>query len=171
MESKSLVDFYLHHCSQIFKNPFRMRSVLQWVMQISAESPGTRQLLERYSRAHGVKKQFLIERALLHHIQALEELPTSIIIPPRLVVSAASGRKIAELVTKRQKPTSKLVELTLLRIDPRVPGADISLDLPCQADDLLSRAAHHSRIFMPEIERIFCGRTAAPYQPLYEMGA
>jgi hypothetical protein len=27
------------------------------------------------------------------------------------VVSAASGRKIAELVTKRQKPTSKLVEL------------------------------------------------------------
>ncbi len=81
-------------------------------MQISAEiSQGTRQLLERYSRAHGVKKQFLIERALLHHIQALEELPTSIIIPPRFVVSAASGRKIAELVTKRQKPTSKLVEL------------------------------------------------------------
>jgi hypothetical protein len=81
-------------------------------VQISAEiSQGTRQLLERYSRAHGVKKQFLIERALLHHIQALEELPTSIIIPPRLVVSAASGRKIAELVTKRQKPTSKLVEL------------------------------------------------------------
>jgi hypothetical protein len=81
-------------------------------MQISAEiSHGTKQLLERYSRAHGVKKQFLIESALLHHIQALEELPTGIIIPPRLVVSAASGRKIAELVTKRQKPTRKLVEL------------------------------------------------------------
>jgi hypothetical protein len=81
-------------------------------MQISAEiSEGTKQLLERYSRAHGVKKQFLIESALLHHIQALEELPTSIIIPPRLVVSAASGRKIAELVSKRQKPTSELVEL------------------------------------------------------------
>ncbi|HEV7988887.1 MAG TPA: hypothetical protein VGP23_10405 [Candidatus Binataceae bacterium] len=81
-------------------------------MQISAEiSQGTKQLLERYSRAHGLKKQFLIERALLHHIQALEELPIGAIIPPRLVVSAASGRKIAELVTKRQKPTSKLVEL------------------------------------------------------------
>ncbi len=60
-------------------------------MQISAGiSQGTKQLLERYSRAHGVKKQFLIESALLHHIQALEELPTSIIIPPRLVVSAAT---------------------------------------------------------------------------------
>jgi hypothetical protein len=81
-------------------------------MQISAEiSPGTKQLLERYSRAHGVKKQFLIESALLHHIQALEELPTGIIVPPRLVLSAASGRKIAELITKRQKPTSELVEL------------------------------------------------------------
>jgi hypothetical protein len=81
-------------------------------MQISAEiSPGTKELLERYSRAHGVKKQFLIESALLHHIQALEELPTSIIIPPRLVVSAASGRKVAELVSKRQRPTSELVDL------------------------------------------------------------
>jgi hypothetical protein len=81
-------------------------------MQISAEiSQGTKQLLERYSRAHGIKKQFLIESALLHHIQALEELPASIIIPPRLVVSAASGRKIAELISRRQKPTSDLVEL------------------------------------------------------------
>jgi hypothetical protein len=81
-------------------------------MQISAEiSEGTRQLLERYSRAHGVKKQFLIESALLHHIQALEELPINIIIPPRIVVGAASGRKIAELVRKRQKPTRELVEL------------------------------------------------------------
>ena len=81
-------------------------------MQISAEiSQGTKQLLERYSRAHGIKKQFLIERALLHHIQALEELPASVIVPPRLVVSAASGRKLAELVGKRQEPKIELVEL------------------------------------------------------------
>jgi hypothetical protein len=81
-------------------------------MQISAEiSRGTKQLLERYSRAHGVKKQFLIESALLHHIQALEELPASVIIPPRTVVSASSGRKIAELVRKRQRPRRELVEL------------------------------------------------------------
>lgn len=58
-----------------------------------------------------------------------------------------------------------------LRIDPRVPGADISLDLPYQADDLIARAADHSRIFMPQIENIFCDHTAAPYQPLYEVEA
>jgi hypothetical protein len=81
-------------------------------VQISAEiSEATRQLLERYSRAHGVKKQFLIESALLHHIQALEALPGNAIVPPRLVVSAASGRKIRALLTRRQKPTSELVEL------------------------------------------------------------
>jgi len=62
-------------------------------MQISAEiSQGTKQLLERYSL---VKKQFLIQSAVPHHIQALGELPTGVIIPPRLVVSAAIGRRIA----------------------------------------------------------------------------
>jgi hypothetical protein len=81
-------------------------------MQISAEiSQATKRLLERYSRAHGVKKQFLIENALLHHIQALEELPASTIVPPRLVVSTASGRKIAAILNKRQRPTRALVEL------------------------------------------------------------
>jgi len=81
-------------------------------MQISAEiSLATKELLERYSRAHGVKKQFLIENALLHHIQALEELPAGVIIPPRLVVSAASGRKIAGLVARKRKPSRALVEL------------------------------------------------------------
>ncbi len=81
-------------------------------MQISAEiSQATKRLLERYSRAHGVKKQFLIESALLHHIQALEELPAGVIIPPRLVVNAAGGRKLAALVGKRQKPTIELAEL------------------------------------------------------------
>jgi predicted acylesterase/phospholipase RssA len=54
-----------------------------------------------------------------------------------------------------------------LRIDPRVPAADISLDLSCKTDDLIARAAHHSRIQMPQIEKIFCGHKAAPYQPLY----
>jgi hypothetical protein len=81
-------------------------------MQISAEiSEGTRELLERYSRAHGVKKQFLIENALLHHIQALEELPATVIIPPRLIVSTASGHKIAELLSNKQKPSKDLLEL------------------------------------------------------------
>jgi hypothetical protein len=81
-------------------------------MQISAEiSEGTKQLLERYSRAHGVKKQFLIESALLHYIHALEVLPANVVIPPRLVVSATEGLRISGLIAKRQKPNRQLIEL------------------------------------------------------------
>jgi hypothetical protein len=74
-------------------------------MRISIEiSERTRRLLDRYSRAHGVEKQHLIESALLHYIHALEQLPPGMIVPPRLVVSAASGRKIASQLAKAKNP-------------------------------------------------------------------
>jgi len=54
--------------------------------QISAYiSEETKNLVERYVRARGVKKGFLVESALLHHLQALEKLPADVIIPPRLM--------------------------------------------------------------------------------------
>jgi hypothetical protein len=44
--------------------------------QISAFiSDTTKELVERYVEAHGVKKGHLIEEALLHHLQALRDLP------------------------------------------------------------------------------------------------
>jgi hypothetical protein len=56
--------------------------------QISAIiSDATRERLERYVRQSGVKKGYLIEQALLHHLQALEELPAEYIVRPTLVVS------------------------------------------------------------------------------------
>lgn len=81
-------------------------------MQISAEiSKETKQRLENYSRAHGIKKQFLIENALLHFLGALDELPSNIIIPPRLVITERSGRRVASLISGKRKPTRALVEL------------------------------------------------------------
>ena len=60
--------------------------------QISALiSDNTKQALEEYAEAHGVKKGYLIEVALLHHLQALRELPLDVIIPARLVVTNDSG--------------------------------------------------------------------------------
>jgi hypothetical protein len=60
--------------------------------QISAQiSQITRDLMERYVRQTGVKKGFLIEQALLHHLQALDELPAEFIIHPRIVVSRKTG--------------------------------------------------------------------------------
>jgi hypothetical protein len=81
-------------------------------MQISAEiSKETKQRLESYSRAHGIKKQFLIESALLHFLGALDELPANIIVPPRLVITERSGRRVASLISGKRKPTRALVEL------------------------------------------------------------
>ena len=81
-------------------------------IQISAEvSPRTKELLERYVRATGVKKGFLIEQALLHHIQALEELPAEFIVPRRLVVSRTSGERMLKEVRSSSKPAKALVKL------------------------------------------------------------
>jgi len=61
-------------------------------IQISAlVSPATKELLERHVRATGVKKGHLIEQALRHHLQALQELPTDVIVHPKLVVTRESG--------------------------------------------------------------------------------
>lgn len=71
----------------------------------------TRELLEKYTRATGIKKGYLIEQALLHHILALQELPADMIIPRKIVVSAESGRRIIEEITGASRPARHLKKL------------------------------------------------------------
>ncbi len=80
--------------------------------QISAYvSEATKRQVERYAAAHGVKKGFLVEEALLHHLQALSELPADIVIPPRLMVAHKSFRQVAGVVKKPRTPTKALTDL------------------------------------------------------------
>jgi uncharacterized protein (DUF1778 family) len=80
--------------------------------QISAfVSADTRVLLEQYAEAHGVKKAWLIEMALLHHLQALKELPADVIIPPRLVLSRASAERVLQRLAEPQAPTAAMQSL------------------------------------------------------------
>jgi uncharacterized protein (DUF1778 family) len=80
--------------------------------QISAYiSQATKDQVERYADAHGVKKGHLVEEALLHHLQALRELPADIIISPRLELAAKSFEKVVALVKKPRKPTKTLRDL------------------------------------------------------------
>ncbi len=82
------------------------------VTQISANiSPETRDRLERYVRARGLKKGFVIEQALLHHLQALNELPEDALVPPRLVVTAESGERLLERLATREGPNRAMREL------------------------------------------------------------
>ena len=82
------------------------------VTQISANiSPETRDRLERYVRARGLKKGFVIEQALLHHLQALNELPEDAQVPPRLVVTSESGERLLERLATREGPSRAMREL------------------------------------------------------------
>lgn len=69
--------------------------------QISAlVSRTTKELLERHVRATGVKKGHLVEQALRHHLQALQELPADIVVHPKLVVTRKSGEAILKQIEK-----------------------------------------------------------------------
>lgn len=79
--------------------------------QISAlVSPTTRELLERHVRATGVKKGYLVEQALRHHLRALQELPADVIVHPTLVVTRKSGEAIREQLDQGD-PTEALRHL------------------------------------------------------------
>lgn len=85
-------------------------------MQISAHiSEETRDQLERYADAHGMKKAALIEQALLHHLQAMRELPADVVIPPRLELTAGSFADVAERIVRPRKPAKALRDLMAAR--------------------------------------------------------
>jgi hypothetical protein len=80
--------------------------------QISAHiSEETKEQVERYVDAHGMKKGALVEQALLHHLLALRELPSDVIIPPRLELSQGAFEQVTGLIAKPRKPTSGMRSL------------------------------------------------------------
>lgn len=54
----------------------------------------------------------------------------------------------------------------VLRLNPKVPAEEFSLDGVHKADDLIGKAAHESRKFMPSFKQQFVPHRAAPYTPL-----
>ena len=82
--------------------------------QVSAYiSEETKAQVEAYAKSHGVKKAFLIEEALQHHLQALREIPEDLIIPSRLVLTSEAMAQIVEHLAQEDQPTVALK--TLLR--------------------------------------------------------
>jgi len=79
--------------------------------QISALiSETTRDLMEKRVRQTGIKKGYLVEQALLHHLQALDQLPAEYIIHPRIVVSRKTGERMLRQAEKAH-PTPALRKL------------------------------------------------------------
>jgi uncharacterized protein (DUF1778 family) len=81
-------------------------------VQISAPiSKETKDLLEKHSKATGVKKGHLIEAALRYHLRALQELPADVVIPPRVVLSRRSFDELIKRLKSPGEPTAALQDL------------------------------------------------------------
>jgi predicted DNA-binding protein len=80
--------------------------------QISAHISGeAKARLERYVRATGTTRAYVIEQALLHHLQALEELPVEAILPARVVLSEESAVRVRDLIARPPQPTEAMKSL------------------------------------------------------------
>ena len=86
--------------------------------QISATvSDSTKKKLDRFVRGHGLKKNFVIEQALLYYMEARRELPDEALLPGRLVLNDKTFQKIVEGLESPPPPTKMLKELLSGRSD------------------------------------------------------
>lgn len=80
--------------------------------QISATiSASTKEELDRFAENHGLKKNFVVEQALLLFMRARRKLPDEAFIPSRIVLENKSFDRIAALIEKPPAPTDALREL------------------------------------------------------------
>ena len=92
-------------------------------VQISAYvSEDTRALLDEAAEARGLKKGHVIEEALLHYLHALQELPSDVIVPARLVLTEGAARQVAEQLARPRAPTPAMVALMKGEAGEDVPG-------------------------------------------------
>ncbi len=77
--------------------------------QVSAYiSNETKMIFENFSNKSGQKKGFIIEQALLHYINAHQELPSDIIIPASITVSK---EVFEDIIMAEREPTEALRKL------------------------------------------------------------
>ena len=85
-----------------------MSRTIQVSAHISAE---TKAEVEAYVKRRGIKKAYLIEEALRHHLQALREIPEDLIIPSRLVLTKEAMAEIADRIGQEDRPAKALKAL------------------------------------------------------------
>ena len=80
--------------------------------QISATvSVATKEKLDRFTESHGLKKNFVVEQALLYFMEARSELPDEALIPARLVLDDRVFDRVVDLLENPPAPTEALREM------------------------------------------------------------
>lgn len=86
--------------------------------QISATiSAATKEKLDRFAESRGLRKNFIVEQALLFFMQARRELPEEALVPARIVLQDASFDRVAAMIRDPAAPTDALRELMRGRRD------------------------------------------------------
>jgi len=79
-------------------------------VQISAYvDEDIKEKMEHYTAAHGLKKGYVLQRALDYYLNALHEIPGSVIVPSRMVVDEDTMGAL--LASSQKEPTDKLRQL------------------------------------------------------------
>ncbi len=80
--------------------------------QISATvSAATKDRLDRFTQSHGLKKNFVVEQALLFFMDSRTQLPNEALVPTRLVLDDEAFDRIASLFENPSAPTEALRKL------------------------------------------------------------
>jgi len=86
--------------------------------QISATiSAATKERLDRFSESHGLKKNFVVEQALLFFMEARRELPDEAFVPARIVLDEKGFDRVIAMLAEPPAPTPDLRELMRARGD------------------------------------------------------
>ncbi|MBX7191120.1 MAG: DUF1778 domain-containing protein [Sandaracinaceae bacterium] len=80
--------------------------------QISAQiSATTKEQLDRFTERLGLKKNYVVEQALLYFMEARRELPDEALVPTRIVLEDAAFERVAHALETPPAPTRALREL------------------------------------------------------------
>ena len=80
--------------------------------QISATvSAATKDKLDRFTESYGLKKNFVVEQALLYFMEARRELPDEALIPARLMLDDKTFDRVVTLLEIPAAPTAALRKL------------------------------------------------------------
>ena len=80
--------------------------------QVSATiSTATKDALDRFTEQRGLKKNYVVEQALLFFMEARRELPEEAFIPARLLLDSEGFEVVASLLDDPPEPTPALREL------------------------------------------------------------
>ncbi len=80
--------------------------------QISATtSAATKERLDRFAESHGLKKNFVVEQALLFFMEARRKLPDEALVPARIVLDEEGFDRVVAMLAEPPAPTESLGEL------------------------------------------------------------